>query len=253
LINQRRARREQGVVVIEGPTLVAEVLADESLRARTRAIYIDSRFADEPGAEQVRAASDRFAGTVVHTVAAGVLERVLDTVAPQPVAAVVATVGHPVTALGVDRPVLVCVDVRDPGNLGTLIRAAEAAGCAGIVLAGHCVDPTSPKVVRAAAGAWLRSVIVEIGSPVDAFDALRSTGRPVIAAALAAGAVSMWEADLARAAIALGNEASGLSPELVAMADSAVSIPFDGPTESLNVGVAGAVLAFESLRQRRAR
>lgn len=245
LATQRRDRRVQGVALVEGPTLVREALSSDSTIGRIREIYTevpldrdDQRRADE-------------ASIPVTLVEPGVLAGVLDTVTPQPVVAIVETASGSLDLLALDRPVLVLVEVRDPGNLGTLIRTAEAAGCAGVVLAGNCVDPTNPKVVRSSAGSWLRTTIVEDADVGAVIAGLADQGRPIVAAALDADSTDMWHTDLTCAAILLGNEAHGLPAEVVARADATVIIPFDGPTESLNVGVAGAVLAFEALRQRR--
>ncbi len=245
LATQRRDRRVQGVALLEGPTLVGEALANDVTVARIREIYTEhplDRLAQQRADE---------ASIPVTFVEAGVLAKTLDTVSPQPLVAVVETASASLDLLAVDRPVLVLVDVRDPGNVGTLIRTAEASGCAGVVLAGNCVDPTNPKVVRSSAGSWLRTVIVEDTDIAAVVAGLAEQGRPVIATALDATSQDMWHTDLSCAAILLGNEAHGLPAEVIARADATVVIPFDGPTESLNVGVAGALLAFEALRQRR--
>lgn len=224
---------------------MAEALADPRLVARVREIYT------EVALDRTVQDNADDAGISVTVVEPGALARALDTVSPQPVLAVVEATSAQIADLAVDRPVLVLVDVRDPGNVGTLIRAAEASGCAGLVLAGTCVDPTNPKVIRSSAGSWLRTPIVEHDDPAAVLDALVEQGRQVFAAAMGSDAVSVWDADLASAAVLLGNEAHGLPPTLIDRADARLMIPFDGPTESLNVGVAGALIAFEALRQRR--
>lgn len=245
LATQRRDRRVEGVALVEGPTLVAEALADDRTIGRVREIFTEQPL---DRLDQQRADDHTIEVTLVE---AGVLAKVLDTVTPQPVVAVVETASASLELLVGDRPVLVLVDVRDPGNLGTLIRAAEASGCAGVVLTGSCVDPTNPKVVRSSAGSWLRTIVVEDSDVGAVMAGLADQDRPIVAAALGEASVDMWQTDLTRAAIMLGNEAHGLPAEVVARADASVIIPFDGPTESLNVGVAGALLAFEALRQRR--
>ncbi|MEZ5379756.1 MAG: RNA methyltransferase [Acidimicrobiales bacterium] len=245
LATQRRDRRVEGVALVEGPTLVAEALSDDRIIGRVREVFTES-----PLERSAQARADD-ASIPVTFVEAGVLDKVLDTVTPQPIVAVVETLSASIELLATDRPVLVLVDVRDPGNLGTLIRTAEASGCAGVVLAGTCVDPTNPKVVRASAGSWLRTIVVEDRDIGAVIDGLADQRRPIVAAALVDGARDLWQTDLTRAAILLGNEAHGLPADVIARADTSVVIPFDGPTESLNVGVAGALLAFEALRQRR--
>lgn len=144
---------------------------------------------------------------------------------------------------------LVLVDVRDPGNLGTLIRTAEASGAKGVVLAGTCAELFNPKVVRAAAGALFRlPIVVETNSMVAIWKFVEKE-IPALATVVDSDASSYLEADLKGAAIVLGNEAKGLSKEIVEACSQKITIPSPGPTESLNVAMAGAILCFESLRQ----
>jgi RNA methyltransferase, TrmH family len=182
----------------------------------------------------------------------GVLERIGDTVTPQPVLAVATMTRPDVDELG-DGLVLVAVTVRDPGNAGTLLRSGEAAGVAGVVFCGNSVDPHAPKVVRSSAGAVFGIPVVEADDPVKVLDALGRQGRRRLAA-IAAGGEPLERADLTGSvAIILGNEASGLPDDVTAHVDGHVTIPTEPAAESLNVGMAGTVLAFEAARQRRAR
>lgn len=182
----------------------------------------------------------------------GVLERIGDTVTPQPVLAVASMVLADLDDLGAHGPVLVAVTVRDPGNAGTLLRSAEAAGMAGVVFCGNSVDPYAPKVVRSSGGAVFGIPVVEEGDPVKVLDALGRQGRRRLAA-VATGGEHLERVDLTGSvAIVIGNEAAGLPPDLASHLDGNVTIPVDPPAESLNVGMAGTVLAFEAARQRRA-
>lgn len=199
----------------------------------------------------------------VHLVAPGALSGVLDTVASRPVAAIVEAPSWTIADLDVDKPVLWLADLSDPGNVGTLVRTAEAAGFGGVVLTGDSVDPTNPKVVRAAAGASLRLPIV--ATTWDEANAeLRAAGHSIDATVVSAAAASnvvddepvtqpldYATIDLSTSAIVLGNEAHGLMPDQVSDADRAVTIPLAGPTESLNVAAAGAILCFASWQQRK--
>jgi TrmH family RNA methyltransferase len=218
--------------VIEGPTLVSDAIA--------AGIELDAVYADEDlevtGVEPVV------------PVAAGVLARVLDTVTPQGICAVapiLTTPGDEIVAQAIDegRPIVVLDRVADPGNAGTIMRAAEASGCVGVVLTEGSVDPWSPKTVRASAGALFRLPIALVPtlSDVAGIDRLGTA---------ADAEVSHLDADLTDAvAIVVGNEAHGLDP--TAAVDRWVRIDMDGPTESLNVAMAATVVLFESLRQRR--
>ena len=182
----------------------------------------------------------------------GVLERIGDTVTPQPVLAVASMALADLDDLGAHGPVLVAVTVRDPGNAGTLLRSAEAAGMAGVVFCGNSVDPYAPKVVRSSGGAVFGIPVVEEDDPVKVLDALGRQGRRRLAA-VATGGEHLERVDLTGSvAIVVGNEAAGLPPDLASHLDGNVTIPVDPPAESLNVGMAGTVLAFEAARQRRA-
>jgi RNA methyltransferase, TrmH family len=189
------------------------------------------------------------AGVPVWTVGTDVIKALTETITPQ---GVVAVASNPTVDLGsVQDPKLVVLlaDVRDPGNAGTLIRSALAAGASAIVFAKGSVDPLHPKVARSAASAVFGLPVIRGIELEQAIDGLRSAGLTMIGTS--ASAPSMYESDLTTpVTIVLGNEAWGLAPEIEALMDVSVGIPMPGPAESLNVSVAGSVLLFEALRQR---
>ena len=194
------------------------------------------------------------AGCRVFELEAGVLARVADTVTPQPLLAVVPCVDLSLTGLGATDPdlVVVCVDVRDPGNAGTVLRSAEAAGAGGVIFCDGSVDVFNPKTVRASAGAIFHVPVVAGG---DAADVLAHLGRWGLRrlGTSARAAQSYTGVDLVSpVAVVLGNEAHGLPAGLEGHLDGQVSIPMAGRAESLNVGMAAAVICFEALRQRAA-
>jgi TrmH family RNA methyltransferase len=195
------------------------------------------------------------AGIPVHTLKEGVLEKIGTTRTPQPVLAVARWSPRSLADLVArarDGVVVVTVDVADPGNLGTILRSAEAAGAAGVVVAGRGVDIRSPKVVRASAGAVFGVPVAEVPDPAAALAAFRAAGIRCLGA-VARGGAAPGEVVLARGcAIVLGNEAHGLAPDLAAALDGAVTIPMAGAAESLNVAMAATVLCFEAARQRAA-
>lgn len=235
------ARDAEQVFVVEGATLLGEAHA---AGASIESVYL------APGAEVDPALT---AGVRIHDLAPGVIERVAGTVSPQPVLAVVGMrwgrLGQ--EPLATTGPVIVCVDVRDPGNLGTVLRSAEASGACGVVCCDGTVDVYNPKCVRASAGAVFHVPLLAGGSPVSALETLGACGYRRMATAVGAGD-AYDRADLAGAvAFVLGNEANGLPDGLESVIDGAVHIPMQGRTESLNVGMACAVLCFEALRQRR--
>ncbi len=145
-------------------------------------------------------------------------------------------------------------DLQDPGNLGSLVRTLGAVGGDGLFLGGESVDPHSPKVLRASAGQWFHNPPRRVSRFSELFSSLKQAGVQVLAAALAAPhrkSESFWECDLKKPTVfLLGNEGSGLPEDLIANASAAVTIPMHSRVESLNVGVAGALLLYEARRQR---
>jgi TrmH family RNA methyltransferase len=249
LATRRAARVAEGVYVVEGPKLVLEAV-DAGLAVESAYLDIDA------ASDAVAAAAERLddAGVGVYEVAGGVLARLGGAVTPQGIAAVV---GFGVTAIdallaGVDPEgvIVVLAGVADPGNAGTLLRTAEAAGAGAVVFAGETVDPFAPKVVRSSAGSVFRMPIAVEPDAALALAHVGSVGARLVGLATDAG-VAWHEADLGgRLALVLGNEAHGLAEPLAAAIDEWVHIPMAGRVESLNVAVAGAVVLFEAARQR---
>ena len=232
--------------MVEGANVVSSAL---EAGADLEALYA------APGAEEscpdvLALASAR--GLPVLWLAAGVLERVSDTVTPQPVLAVARRRPPVLGDLAAGDLVVVGVDVRDPGNAGTLVRSAEAAGASGVVFCRGSVDVTNPKTVRASAGALFHVPVVEGGDPQEVLGVLGDLGLVRMGAA-ARGGLAPDQADLTRpVALVFGNEAHGLPPELGPDLDGLVTIPMSGRAESLNLGMAAAILLYEAHRQRRA-
>ena len=227
----------------EGVTLLREALASGHVPESVfYAPTVDLRLVDEA----------RDAGAAVFALEAGVMERIADASTPQPVCAVVRDVAVGIGDLRGDGVVVVAVDVRDPGNAGTLLRSAAAAGAAGVVLCSGSVELGNPKTVRATAGALFKIPVVTAVEPGPALAELGAAGRRRYAA-VARDGEDYSIADLTGPVVlVLGNEAHGLPADLPGI-DGLLTIPLPGPVESLNVGVAAAVLCFEAARQARAR
>ncbi len=185
------------------------------------------------------------------SVAPGVLERVATTVTPRPV---VAVARRRVVSLGELRDssfVVVLAALADPGNLGTIVRSAEAAGVDGVIVAGG-VDPFNPKSVRASAGAIFFVPVVLADDAASALEEIGSWGVRRIGTSADASR-RYDEIDMSGpVAVVLGSESHGMPDEVTARVDEVVSIPMAGQAESLNVAAAAAVLCFEVARQRRA-
>jgi TrmH family RNA methyltransferase len=140
--------------------------------------------------------------------------------------------------------------VQDPGNLGTIIRAAAATGVDRLWVSADSVDLDHPKVLRASAGQWFRVPCGVCGDSLALVRQAKAAGVTVLATTME-GAVSYWEADLrGPVLLLLGNEGAGLSPALMGAADGRVAIPLAPGVESLNVAIAAALLLYEGVRQR---
>lgn len=140
--------------------------------------------------------------------------------------------------------------LADPGNIGTLIRTAAAAGACGVILSEGSGDIYNPKVIRAAAGAFLRIPVIDSADFPKLIPQLKTEGLTFLAAHLQ-GAVLPYSLDLrGNLGILIGNEAHGLSDEVSALADFRVKLPMQAGVESLNASVAGGLLLYEVVRQR---
>ena len=185
------------------------------------------------------------------------LASLTETVSPQGLVAVCRFLDEPIGAI-LDRGprlLVVCADVRDPGNAGTVIRCADAAGAGGVVLTGSSVDAYNGKVVRATVGSLFHLPIAVEPSTAEVIDAVRATGTTVLAAD-ASGEVDLDDAAdeglLSRpTAWLFGNEAWGLPDEIAALADHRVRIPIHGRAESLNLATAAAICLYASARAQR--
>ena len=152
-------------------------------------------------------------------------------------------------SLPLDSNILVLDRIQDPGNIGTMIRTAAAAGYGMIIAVKGTADIYSAKVLRATAGMIFDIPFVYIGSASELADLMRKTGKRIVVTDPAGGR-PYYEEDL-RAGIALviGNEGNGISSEIMALADVRVTLPMKGSTESLNAAAAAAILMYEAVRQ----
>lgn len=235
---RRRERRDRGRYLVEGPHAVAEAVAEGQ---------VETIFATE-----ARAADHADAAVDVVVVADHVLERLADSRSPQGVVAVARSVAADLADV-VGRGVLVVlVEPSDPGNVGTIVRTADAAGAAGVVLTGDAVDPWNPKAVRASTGSVCHLPLV-VGVDVEqVVTACREAGQWVVALDMAAGTdVAILAEDDRPVAVLLGNEAHGLSAAVLDLVDDRLAVPTYGRAESLNLAAAAAVTLYAAARGRR--
>jgi RNA methyltransferase, TrmH family len=216
--------------VIEGPTLISEALdaGIEILEQYVRADYFEFM---APGLQ-------------THELEVHTFNSVSNTDSPRGVLAVCRIPEQTSLSFTANDWLMVLHEVSDPGNLGTLVRSAEAAGASGVVLVGSTVDPWSPKVLRASAGGMFHVPMWQVNSLDVLHDAgIRLIGTTSHANIGAGGAVSLYDTDFTGLlGIVVGNEAHGLDPS--ASVDAWLTIPHVGRSESLNVAMAGTVIAM---------
>lgn len=192
----------------------------------------------------------------VHEVTPEVMRRLGATVSPQGPVAVCRFVDAPLEAIDpAHGPVVFLCEVRDPGNVGAIIRTADAAGSAGVVVSAGSVDVYNEKAVRASAGSLFHLPVTREVDPVPALGSLGARGATVVAAS-ADGSDDLYGERMASflggpVVLLFGNEAHGLDRSVRDLADAAVRIPMRGAAESLNLAAAAAVILFEASRVRR--
>lgn len=248
LIERRSHREATQRFVVDGPVLLAEALTTGLVVE----VFADVEVLGVAGVCRDVTERARSLGIAVTPVAPGVLARVADPVTPQPVAAVLERPAPATAQLAASSGVgvLVADSLADPGNLGTLVRVAEAAGLGGVWCVGQCTDPFGPKAVRASAGSVLRVPVAVVVDPAEAIAALRSCDFTVVG--LRGGGTPYDTAALVPpVALVVGSEAHGISDAVTPHVGEWVGIPMLGEVESLNAGVAGAVVALEIARRRR--
>lgn len=239
-LHQPRGRRDQGLLLLEGTHLLEEALR---LGLPPRQLLASPSWIER---NQPLLEAHPRALAVLQPVAEPVLEAVATTAHPD---GVVLAVPWPEPPLCPSSDFVLALDrLQDPGNLGTLMRTALAAGVEELWLA-EGADPWQPKVLRASAGAALALPCRRLDQLLPRLDSARSAGVQVVASVVAGG-IPYWQLDWTRPTVLLlGNEGSGLAPELLAASSHRVTIPHCGAVESLNVAVAAAPLLLERWRQ----
>lgn len=246
LLGRAKERREAGAFVVEGVRLVEEAAKGDW---RFEIVLYDETLS-ERGRSQVESLKSR--GVEVEEVSSSVMKSISETETPQGILAIIQTHQLPILRQAQDgvtnHPTFILIpdQIRDPGNLGTLLRSAAAAGADAVLIPPDTTDAFAPKVLRSGMGAHFRLPIQEMGwediekitSDMNVYVA-DMDGQPC------------WKMDLTKpVALIVGSEAEGASESARRLAKGKISIPMSGETESLNAGVAGSILMYEVLRQR---
>lgn len=244
LQKKARLRREEQSFVIEGTKLFEEAVQGKLVKKA----YFSETYWNE------RAEGSAYRNEIEYEIVTdAVLKEVSDTMTPQGVIAVVKMPQYDLNELlEKDKVNLVVLEnLRDPGNLGTIVRTAEGAGMDAVILSRESVDIYNPKVIRSTMGAIYRMPVLYVDSFTECLINLQKNGIVIYAAHLKGKNDYDREPYAAKAALLIGNEANGLTEASAALADCLIKIPMEGRVESLNAAVAAALLMYEFYRQRR--
>ena len=245
LIQKRSLRWSEGVCVLEGPDLIESALVSG---VEFEAVYVDESASSSPQIRGVLDTSEK-SGIRTFSLSAGVLEKVADAQTPQPLIAAVRFSVHRIQDLGTTGLTLILHEIRDPGNAGTIIRSADAAGVSSVVFTGNSVDPYNPKALRASAGSVF-NVPIALGTLDEALTHFESAGVLTMATVVR-GSKSHRSVDFTKpVAVVIGNEASGLDEAAIGLCSDSLTIPMAGRNESLNAAIAASLIAFEAFYQR---
>ncbi len=235
-MNKRATRWVERVFVAEGIELLRVAL---NAGAAIESVYVAPEGAtDNDVTELCEQALAK--GIRVFDLAPGVIEKIADTVTPQPVMTVLPMLDVGLDTLAREGLIVVLVDVRDPGNAGTILRTADAAGATAIVACGGTVDLYNPKTVRSSAGSIFNLPVVVGADAADVLSQLGTLGFTRIGTVVRGGEDYLDVNWTVPTALVVGNESSGLGAPTVALLDATVGIHMEGQAESLNVGVATA-------------
>ncbi len=243
-LKQKKYRQQQGLFLAEGLRTVEEAVHSKTVVSIFYTAIDDDRtrcVLEEAAAQQLK----------LYCVSDAVMKKIADTDTPQGIIAVCKVQDVTLDKLLSKGEMLLVLDrVGDPGNLGTMLRTADAAGIGGVVLLKGCVDIYAPKTVRSSMGSLFHVPVVS-GVAEDKFIAeAKDAGYELLVTSLE-GADNLYKADLGgRIAFVMGNEAGGVSASLLERADKRVFIPMAGRAESLNVAMAAGIVMFEALRRR---
>ncbi|HEX4019649.1 MAG TPA: RNA methyltransferase [Acidobacteriaceae bacterium] len=235
------AREADGKIAVEGMHLVQEALRS--------GLQIDTLFVREDTAERLA----QLPANETLVLEKDIFNQACATEAPQGVAAFVQ---KPTALLRQilqrENPLLILLEgMQDPGNLGTILRSAEAFGASGVVLLAGTVSPWNQKAMRASAGSVFRVPVISVAH-ADVLTQLREHGMAIYAAVARDGTDVAQTLLHGPVALLIGNEGAGLSAELLQQADGRIQIPCPGPVESLNAGIAASILLYAAARQRSA-
>ena len=243
---KRKGRIKNKAFIIEGIKIVEEALNKNYLLQH---IFYTDQLMEANGGEEIFNRIKYLKNTIY--VPDNVFKEISDTENPQGILAIASFDLLSLNEMKKEKPFLLYLDeVQDPGNLGTIIRTADAFNVDGIILTEGCVDAYNPKVVRATMGSIFRVPLYYVENGVESLKTLSDKNINIFATSLS-GSKPIYEADFRDGfVLIIGNESKGVSQEIFNLSNSLVKIPMLGETESLNAGVAASIIMYEAMKQR---
>jgi len=247
LAKKAKARREQGVFLVEGPKMFGELPVE-----RRREVYVSENFLRQQGER----AEKLLAGCRYETVTDEVMRHMSDTQTPQGILAVAEQFSYQLSDVLKNSPdgkapeLVILETLQDPGNLGTILRMGEGAGVTGVVMSSNTVDIYNPKTIRSTMGSIFRVPFVYVQDFSGAVSQCQNAGIKVYAAHLDGKNTYLGEDYREGTAFLIGNEGNGLTDDITKQADTLIRIPMQGEVESLNAAIACTILTYEAVRQR---
>lgn len=238
LRDKSKARREAGLYIVEGPKMCEEAPANMVVNTFVTQKCVESN-------------KTWLVDRKYEVVEERIFEKLSDTKTPQGILSVVRQPKYELSDILREGNLYVILeDIQDPGNMGTIVRTAEGAGVAGIIMTKGCVDIYNPKTIRSTMGSVYRVPFVYVEDIAEAIAQIKAAGISIYAAHLK-GEKYYDDINYGRAAFLIGNEGNGLKDDTAALADTYIKIPMSGKVESLNAAVATSILMYEHSRQTR--
>ena len=238
LRDKSKARREAGLYIVEGPKMCEEAPANMVVNTFVTQKCVESN-------------KTWLVDRKYEVVEERIFEKLSDTKTPQGILSVVRQPKYELSDILREGNLYVILeDIQDPGNMGTIVRTAEGAGVAGIIMTKGCVDIYNPKTIRSTMGSVYRVPFVYVEDIAEAIAQIKAAGISIYAAHLK-GEKYYDHINYGRAAFLIGNEGNGLKDDTAALADTYIKIPMSGKVESLNAAVATSILMYEHSRQTR--
>jgi RNA methyltransferase, TrmH family len=250
-LTQKKYRDKEGKFLIEGLRFVLEALEDATARGKIEVLIAEENFLQGPKARDLMTRIDDL-GVNLIMVSEKVLKSLAETENPQGIIGVLSYDEDTLETLKfADKAFLLIIDgVQDPGNLGTIIRTAHAAGVDGILLTKGTVDLYNAKVLRSTMGSIFKPKLIKGIETADIISYFKANQIPIAVADVNAD-LDYYNLDYTNSiALVVGNEANGPSSEILNEAQYKINIPMPGGTESLNVAIAAGILLYEGVRQK---